>query len=81
MKVEKLEDGSYATTPVFMGAGPDVVKFQKMFPTCQHEWEGEGKKACPENAECMMTYQKCKHCRAFRVLTTGPQEALDSLFT
>lgn len=80
MRIEKLPDGSYATTPIFIGSLAEAEAFEEKQKTCAHEWEEKDKRPSPEDAECVMTIEVCYLCRGTRNRITGPQENLDKMF-
>ena len=81
MKIEKLPDGSYATTPIFMGSAENAEHFSKTHKTCQHQWALNASAPAPDDESCTMHMERCAHCRGMRSRVTGPQENLDALFT
>lgn len=78
MFVKRLPDGSFASTPIYLGQVPPAT-LMAAHENCEHAWEDIGPATTDEIPGCAIQLQTCTKCMyAKRVHITGSKAALDA---
>lgn len=73
MKMNKLSDTEYASSPVFVGAPDKARHFTNTWDSCEHDWTVQTESPHPQVSEVKIFIEACSNCFGTRFRVTGPQ--------